>query len=545
MNRCPTCNATYPAKFRFCLTDATPLVPVSPPERVQDGPRAVEADPVPRALSLAPTSRLPIVVGAALGVALLGSMGYAVMSSRLPSADAQAAHGELPPGSGGNIGSSHGGGAPAVGAPPSNVGAPPSNVGGCNLTSGPLRAGRRASVGEGLHLAAAGARVAIGWVTGPTHRHGNDDAAVVVVRPDGNLAETVDPEQPDETAGNEYTLEEVSLVAPRFNESGELVTVVDRVSRGPQGGLTVACGALRNTFASVQFDGVNRLETIARGTSHACKTILASRPFVVGVRARVGSDEYLPQEDLALTFADQAGEGPARITLDLNARRAFGAANEVRILRDRSPGALSGITVANGHTLIAFRYDAALYAAWVDAELGLVGAPHRLRTLGGAPGHPFLGASGQTAVIVFADRGPSPHRGRHDPSVTPPPYTLFAARLGIDGTPEVPVALATEGDRLEDEFSPSVAPLADGTWLIGWSYGPREMHHNSTGSQRMYLRRYGADLSPRGAPLWVNPAGSGSDGRFVTSGNHFTLAVMTGRSRDRQVDVWSGSCGDP
>lgn len=572
MNRCPTCQTTYPDDYKFCLEDATPLVAVAAP--VEMAP--IEMAPVAAgrtSTTTAPTARatdrpiLPLLA-AVSGLALLGAGGVALVIRRRPAAPSTGdAAGPSRRADEGKMGRRHlpnyaiknGGTSPfgaqteanpvanrgtfaALGAP---TGATPgaSGGGGCVLGSGPSRVGRRAAVRDGLHLAQSGDRVAMGWVTGPTHSHGNDDAAVVVTRSDGSLIEVVDPEVADETDGNERTLEEINLVAPRFNDAGQIETFIDRVSRGPQGGLGVSCGRLRTTFATFESNGLGGFETVARGTTHACRTVLTASPFVVGARARVGDGEYLRQEELTLTRADRSGEGAPRIVLEFDGRRAFGAADEVARVRAQSPVALSGVSLANGQSLVAFRYGENLYVARLDASLDLVGSLHRIQTLGD-PGRPFLGTDGQTAVVVFPDRPATPHRRRHAPPVEPLHYTLFASRVPPDGAPEAPINLATEGDRLEDEFAASIQAFGDGTWLVGWSYGPREVHHDSAVIQRMYLRRFGSDLTPRGAPLWVNPSMSGSDGRFVTSGNHFTVAVMTGLSRDRQVDVWSGSCGD-
>lgn len=352
----------------------------------------------------------------------------------------------------------------------------------------------------------------------------------------------IDPEQADETAGNAVTPDAIGLVAPQLDGSGRWGAVVDHVMRGPAGGLSVACGATRGEVSTVQNNGLGDAEVILRGNVHTCRTILAAEPFVVGVFAPLAQDAYRGTNELVLTRGDRLDGLHSIVSLDGLARGLQGRPNEDARLRAQSPKAFSGITVSNGNTLVAFRYRSSLYTVWVSPTLSVVGSLSRLQTLGGEPGLPYLGTNGSEVVVVFADRPASPRRRRHDPAVEAPKYSIYAVRVAANGVPSAPMPIATDGDRLEDEFSPAIAPLPGG-WLIGWSYGPREVHHDSTVDQRAYLRRLDADLAPVGVPLWLNPGNSGADGRFVTTGNRFVVAVMTGRSRDRSVMTWSGTCG--
>lgn len=399
----------------------------------------------------------------------------------------------------------------------------------CTLAGEPAQVGHRARV-DSLALRAQDGRAELAWVVAGARRRGSEGVAAQELDAEGNVLATPIAEDPP---ADTETLRNVLRVVPLPAPGGGARHAWDERIEAPEGE-SIRCGALEAPLAQV--DG-------AAGGLFTCRTIATVSPFVLGLRS-VASAEATGVVEVEVVAAhhgvrDATPVGwrlPVRVAARELSRRPLH-----RVLFDRFDleGA-TGVDVA-GAVLVAFRYRGRLHVGWLDGALRALGELRRVETLGGEVGLPRAASDGQQALVVFADRGPTPPRVRGEPRPAPPPYRIYgvhATRTSLDA----PANLATRAGVELDEFAPTPAPLPDGGWVVAWSEGPRHTRRGEEAWRHVLLRRYRADLSADGGPAEVFAGLSASDARVVALGDRVLVAAAAGRGRARSVVVRAGRC---
>jgi hypothetical protein len=128
--------------------------------------------------------------------------------------------------------------------------------------------------------------------------------------------------------------------------------------------------------------------------------------------------------------------------------------------------ATRAVTLADGGYAIAFRQGAAIYVGTTSADKMASGTLSRIAGLGPQIGSPALAASGDTVMVVWADR-----------AATTDPWSLRMLRWQPGqavGAPRVfPIPPGGLG---EQAMSPGVTGVAGNRFLLAWTEGPIASH---------------------------------------------------------------------
>lgn len=399
----------------------------------------------------------------------------------------------------------------------------------CTLLGEPVRVGRRARV-DSLSLRVDEGRVELGWVVAAARRRGSEGVAAQELDAEARVLATPIAEDPPAESG---VLRNVLRVVSLPSQGGAPRHAWDERTEASDGE-SVRCGALQGSLSA--------LGDVAGGL-FTCRTIATSAPFVLGLRSVASTDGTgAPEVEVVAARLGEREAAPVgwRLPVRVSAREVARRPLH-KVLFDRFD--LEGATGADvaGAVVVAFRYRGRLHVGWLDGSLRARGELRRVDTLGGEVGLPRAASNGAEALIVFADRGPTPPRVRGQVRPTPPPYRLYGVRA-TSSTLDAPAGLATRAGVELDEFAPTPAPLPDGGWVVAWSEGPRHTRRGEEAWRHVLLRRYRADLSADGGPAEAFVGSSASDARVASLGDRLVVAAAEGRGRARSVVVRAGRC---
>ncbi|MEZ4408959.1 MAG: hypothetical protein R3A52_21180 [Polyangiales bacterium] len=527
MKRCPVCGRTFGDEVAFCAFDASALVGgldatmlAQPGARTEAVPvyvrtQAMSSTPPP---VVAPAQR-SLRAGPMLAVlgagALVGAVGVvwllrgrdAGARRRATGASTQATRAAAPR-------------AESAGAPMARAA--------CAITSTPTTITPRVMAGDDNLLARSGDRVAVGFAAPPRFRHGGDDPALVTLGWDGAVTAVVDPPSPSDARGLTQSPFGVARVRPWFRD-GEVTSIVDAVERSPSGALTLRCGDLAS---ALHHDDDLGSVTWNPTAIYFCRTfpVADGPPAVLGVRPNGGDGR-----SVELVRWGPSWDQVERLWL-LPRDADPGAVDPLAELRRRDTlGGSDLLHVPNFGYAFVFRYHGAMRFAWLDESMHLRGELTGVPSLGDEPGRPSLAYNGRAVSLIFADR---PRRGRR--SDAPTPYRVHRVSMRPGEAPGLPVALAAEAAEV-DEFAPSIAVLADGSWLVASTYG---MHRRRPGDapRQVMLRRWSADWSRADAPVMATALGAASDPEVITDGHRFVMVAAAGEGRERSLVAVGGRC---
>lgn len=163
-----------------------------------------------------------------------------------------------------------------------------------------------------------------------------------------------------------------------------------------------------------------------------------------------------------------------------------------------------------------------------------------IRGLGGHVGRPAIAHDGHEAVLIYSD---ALERGdRRSPR---PPSTLYAARIRPGEAPPAAAVLPTENTTfaadgaLTSEYSPSVAPLSGGGWVVTWTRGDVELRD---APQEIWMRAYSENFSPLTPPLRINTGVSGSDPEIVETSRGYLVVWLSGSHGTRALRAAAAQC---
>ncbi len=404
----------------------------------------------------------------------------------------------------------------------------------CQAEDSRTVAGTHADVAT-LVMRTHGARVGLAWVVAPRRKRGSENSAAVELDASGALRSVLQAEAQLDAEYEEHHVGRVT--AAPWRQDAWSVARDERVRSAERE--FIRCGPFEGALWQADPLGGSGISTA--GGIFACKTLPTDVPAVLALRSETSPVE-LAAPDATVVAGTVYGELQATgWTLPLRLRAVRRAQVIQRLLHNLADleGA-TGLTVAGVGTLVVTRYDGRLRVGWLDENLRARGDLYEIATLGGEVGLPRVAWNGHEALVVFADRGPTPPRVRGLPRPVPPPYRLYALKVTSTG-PATPVPLETRPDVIEDEFAPTPAALPDG-WVVVWSDGLRHARRGQEAWRHVLLRRYESDLRPRGGPMELYPEDSASDARVVTLGNRFVVAAAAGRGSSRRVVVRAGVC---
>lgn len=411
----------------------------------------------------------------------------------------------------------------------------------CALQGGVATVGHAARV-DSLTMMSSAGRASLSWVVAAGRRHGSEDSAALELDAQGGVLSVLRAEVPSTDGSERRSV--LRAVAMPWRDREPTAVRDERVE--VEGRESLRCGMLEGTLAEPDPSGRGTVST--GGGLFACRTIVTDEPFVFGLHSELSpTGEPAPMVTaVAARWADREAT-PTGWTLALHThtahhghRRRPVATQHMLFDRYDIEGA-TGVDVPGAGTLVVFRYHGGLQVGWLDAGLRARGPLQRVETLGGEVGLPRVAVRGDTALVVFADRGPTPDAVPGAPRPDPPPYRLFALRATSSGL-DAPVALATRADVQLDEFAPTAAALPDGSWVVTWSEGPRHARPGEEAWRHVLLRRYRGDLSPDGGPLEVLPDHTVSDARVVTLGDRALVSMAEGHGHARRVVVRALTC---
>ncbi|MEI8254168.1 MAG: hypothetical protein WCJ30_00690 [Deltaproteobacteria bacterium] len=401
-----------------------------------------------------------------------------------------------------------------------------------------------------------GERVAVGWVVPPQHGHGGDDAAGAELSFDGAVTRIIDAEQRSTISGSRFSPQEIERVTPIPGRGESFDLQADMLERAESGVERITCGAATNIVSdpgsaegSMDYESsaadLEASAVPAYGAMYFCRTVAADRPFIFGLRGEADSSGLLrPFAEYIATRSGDVVHAPRVWRVPIDASAVVAARAPVARLRREAPDALDVVQVPGSGFAVALRFSSRLYVGWLTDELRPNGELMRVDTLGGEPGKPRLAARSGEALLVFADRPPTPRRVRGQPAPIAPFYALRAVRLIPAAPPGAPQLIDTQGDVTSHTFAPSIQTLPDGSWLFTWSRGELDLGSGpaAEGSQAVFFRRYLADLTPAGEVTPVIVGENVSDSRLAVRGDHFVMTLMAGRSTTRHVVAVSGRC---
>lgn len=225
------------------------------------------------------------------------------------------------------------------------------------------------------------------------------------------------------------------------------------------------------------------------------------KPFFVGVGgAAVTSSEKLPAASPAVLFPMQ-GEG------DANAVR-------VQALGDQ------------GYAIV-YRKGMSIWGGVIDSAQKPSSGLVQIEGSGGAVGKPSAGFNGKEFAVIFADR--------------PAPGSSYEMRLGVSPAGSLPTSTSViplpKGGPGGDAFSPDIAGLPDGRWLLVWTEG-------SPGNRAIRAQTLAPDRTPLGDPIALSPpAGNFGQGVLgVTEGYVSVVFLSQGKAG---YELWGAmlQCG--
>jgi hypothetical protein len=147
---------------------------------------------------------------------------------------------------------------------------------------------------------------------------------------------------------------------------------------------------------------------------------------------------------------------------------------------------------------------------------------------GGAVGKPASGWNGREVAVIFADR--------------PEGASRYEIRIGHAAPGTLPAVTAVlplpRGGPGGDAFSPDIAGLDDGRWLLIWTEG-------ASGSRAVRAQTLAPDFRPLGDPIALSPpAGNFGQGVLgVAGGRVATVFLSKGSS---SYELWGAvlQCGE-
>jgi hypothetical protein len=311
---------------------------------------------------------------------------------------------------------------------------------------------------------------------------------------------------------------------------------MDRLSRSSADALRVTCGDFSNDLSLFTESGV----VVQWNAVYSCRSVPSPNgPFVVGLRAQAGDATFPLGERTDVVI----GRGGSLVSVwDLPFPRNYvqRARDPVAAMRAEPIAGLKALSVPGSGTMVAFRYTNRLRVGWLNDDLSARGELSMLRGLGGHVGRPAIAQDGREIALVHAD---TPERvGRRAPHL---PSKLYALR-GRPGEVPSPVGeLPTDNTTyaasgsLTSEYSPSVAPLAGGGWVVTWTRGDTETRN---APQEVWLRAYTEGFSPLTPPLRLNDATSGSDPEIVETPRGFLVVWLAGDHGTRVLRTIAGRC---
>jgi hypothetical protein len=397
----------------------------------------------------------------------------------------------------------------------------------CAMQGASTAVGRRASLATPLVLSSLGDRTAVGWVVPDDLGQRNDDAAAVVLGPDGAVVATLDREEPASGGGQyENPIHRVSPVV----RAGAFAVDLDHEENSEPGTTTVVCGSHRDDLVA-STDGPGGITlTFRLDATSQCRTLAPEHPLVLGARAELDAQRR-PSGTLRLLFGAPGSPTLQRTSWSLPMRGDLGAREyaAVRLLTEQN--ALEGaqaVWVGDAGWYVVFRFGETLYGGWVSPSLQPVGALAPLTAAPVSTGLPTVATNGREVLVVHAARRSNADR-----------WALVAERVTPRGTASPPLSLAIEPPAGQHHFAPSVAALPAG-WALGYSQGL--LRGSSRRRQHVWLVALDPQLAPRGAPVQVSDDAGGSDGRIASSGGRVHAVYMAGQGRRRSVRAAVARC---
>jgi hypothetical protein len=185
------------------------------------------------------------------------------------------------------------------------------------------------------------------------------------------------------------------------------------------------------------------------------------------------------------------------------------------------------ITGEQGYAVI-LRLEKTIWGGFLDRDRRPLGSLTQVVGSGGAVGKkPMSGWNGKQLAVVFSDR---PSGGER-----------YEMRVGLSPAGSIPSSSAViplpKGGPGGDVFTPDIAGLPDGRWVLVWTEG-------SSGSRAVRAQTLAPDLTPLGDPIALSPpAGDFGQGVLgVTEG--YTSVVFLSRGRG-SYELWGAmlQCG--
>lgn len=180
----------------------------------------------------------------------------------------------------------------------------------------------------------------------------------------------------------------------------------------------------------------------------------------------------------------------------------------------------------NGYTLL-YRRGGAIWGGFLGADRKAVGDLVKVAGSGGAVGKPGGGWNGREVAVIFADR--------------PDPEGHYQIRVGHGPPGSIPATTTVlpmpRGGPGGDAFSPDIAGLPDGRWLLIWTEG-------AAGSRAVRAQTLAPDLTPLGDAIALSPpAGNFGQGVVGVVGNYAATVFLSKGSSS--YELWGAvlQCG--
>jgi hypothetical protein len=186
------------------------------------------------------------------------------------------------------------------------------------------------------------------------------------------------------------------------------------------------------------------------------------------------------------------------------------------------------IAGAQGYAVI-IRHESTIWGGFLDRDRKPVGSSlTQVVGSGGAIGRkPGTGWNGKQLAVIFSDRPSGSER--------------YEMRVGLSSAGSIPSSTAViplpKGGPGGDVFTPDIAGLADGRWVLVWTEG-------SSGSRAIRAQTLAPDLTPLGDPIALSPpAGDFGQGVIGVTEGYMTVVFL---SRGRgSYELWGAmlQCG--
>jgi hypothetical protein len=195
---------------------------------------------------------------------------------------------------------------------------------------------------------------------------------------------------------------------------------------------------------------------------------------------------------------------------------------------DEGLGASSIRPAGDRGFVLVFRRGGAVWGGFIGADHKPAGALVTVAGSGGAVGKPSAGWNGHEVAVIFADR---PEAEGH-----------YEMRVGHAPPGEIPATTVVlplpRGGPGGDAFSPDIAGLPDGRWLLMWTEG-------AAGARAVRAQTLAADFGPLGDPIALSPpAGNFGQGVIGVVGRYAaTVFLQKGSS---SYELWGAvlQCGE-